>query len=255
MSTRLLRILALATAMIIVTAGTPNRAAASPSRTPSLAVAAAAPGVVSGQLTGDGAPIPGVAAELVLLTFPLVVARAISDADGRFRIDPAPVGDYRLRFTFPGGLVQYYPHETDPERATIVNIIDGNQLVLDDTVVPHGSLAGHITTDAGDPAAAAIVGLVRPDGSQFSTVLTNRDGSYLFAYLPAGTFSAFVGAAETAAPRQWAHRHKTRAEADPVVVAVGPPTALDERLLPLGTITGQFTGADGQVSVFAHSTT
>ena len=206
MSTRLLRILAMATAMIMVTAGTPDRATAVASRTPTIAPAAAAPGVVSGQITGGDGPIAAVAAELVLLAFPLVVARAISDADGQFRLDPAPVGDYRLRFTFPGGLVQYYPHETDPERATIVNIIDGNQLVLDDTVVPHGSLAGSITTDAGDPAPAAIVGLVRPDGSQFSTVLANRDGSYLFAYLPAGTFRAFVGAAETAAPRQWAHR-------------------------------------------------
>ena len=104
-------------------------------------------------------------------------------------------------------------------------------------------------------APAAIVGLVRPDGSQFSTVLTDRDGSYVFAYLPAGTFRAFVGAAETAAPRQWTHRHKTRTEADPVVVAIGQQTALDERLLPLGTIMGQFTGVDGQVSVLAHSTT
>jgi protocatechuate 3,4-dioxygenase beta subunit len=257
MSTRLLRILAMATTMIIVAAGTANRAEASAGRTPSFvpAAAAAAPGVVSGRITDGDDPIPGVTAELVLLTFPLVLVRAVSDADGGFRLEPAPVGDYRLRFTFPGGLVQYYPHETDPERATIVNIIDGDQLVLDDTVVPHGSLAGSITTDGGEPAPAAIVGLVRPDGSQFSTLLTNRDGSFVFAYLPAGTFSAFIGAAETAAPRQWAHRHKTRAEADPVVVAIGQQTTLDERLLPLGTITGQFTGVDGQVSVFAHSTT
>jgi hypothetical protein len=246
MSTRLLRILAMVvTAMIVATSPAAQAVAST----------AAAPGVVSGRITDGDAPVPGVAAELVLLTFPLVRARAVSDADGQFRLDPAPVGDYRLRFTFPGGLVQYYPQQTDSERATIVNIVDGDQLVLNDSVVPHGSLAGRITTDSGDPAPSAIVGLVRPDGTQLSTVLTDRAGSYVFAYLPAGTFRAFVGAAETAAPQQWTHRHKTRAEADPVVVTVGQQTTLDERLLPLGTVTGQFTGVDGQVSVIAHSTT
>lgn len=233
MSARLFGAALLAVTMIAATA-TPGYAAE-----PTPAPAAG----ISGQLTEGAEPVAGVSVLLQLSLYPALVARTVTDSAGMFRLAGVRPGQYKLRFEFPGGLVQFYPGKTDFAAAAVINLTDGQDVAVAESVVPHGSLGGHITTSTGAEAPGARVELTQLNGSPVSNSVADEHGAYAFAYVPAGSFKLSVAATQYGAPRQWAHQRRTSAAADPVVVAVGPRTVLDEALLPLGTITGRYTDA------------
>jgi hypothetical protein len=221
--------------------------------------AAAAPttGTVAGSVTDGATPVMNAAVDL-LLPDNRIVAQARTDADGRFRLAEVRPGTYVLRFSLPGGLVQFLPGRLSRADAKPIQVRAGREFTVDETVLPHGTLAGRITTDVGAPAPGARVRLHRTDGVQVSTVLADRDGNYGFAYPPNGRFVLAVAVAGRGAPDQWVPRRRVRAEAARIDLAPGADVRRDERLLPLGTLTGRFT-RDGvpvaNVTVVAHSPT
>ena len=243
MSVRLLRACGavfLAVTMSAATA-TPGYAAdPTPSPTPAA--------TISGQFTEGADPVPGVAVLLQLSVYPALVARTVTDSAGAFRLDGVRPGQYKLRFELPGGLVQFYPQKTDFAAATVITVTDGQDVAISESVVPHGSLGGHITTSTRAEAPNARVELTKSDGLPFSATVADDHGAYAFAYVPAGSFKVTVALAQYGAPRQWAHQHRRFADADPVAVAVGPRTVMDEALLPLGTIVGRYTNAAGPIA-------
>jgi hypothetical protein len=198
-------------------------------------------GTVAGTLTDGPTAVADAAVDLVLPPYGVSLGQTRTDAAGRFRLGGVRPATYTLRFTLPGGLVQFHPGVADIAAATQFAVAAGQDVTIDEAVMAHGTLGGRITTDGGAPAAGARVRLNRTDGPPVFTVLTDANGDYRFAYPPAGRFRLAVAAAERGATDQWAHRQRTPSAADPVVITAGQHTTVDERLLPVGAITGRFT--------------
>ncbi|GAA3453696.1 carboxypeptidase regulatory-like domain-containing protein [Dactylosporangium matsuzakiense] len=231
----------------LVIAAIAGLVAALPAPPPALA---AGPGAVAGSLGEAGAPVAGATVSLLLDTFPVSLATTVTGAGGTFRLEGVAPGTYRLKFSLPGGLEQFYPGRTDFAAATSITVADGQTTGgIDDTVIAHGSLAGHVTTATGAPAAGALVGIARPgSAADLARVLTDDSGGYRLPYVAAGSYREFVSAAERGAPRQWVRGQKLATLADTVTVAAGRSTTVDEALLPLATISGRFTDAAGPVA-------
>jgi protocatechuate 3,4-dioxygenase beta subunit len=208
---------------------------------------AAGTGSISGQITDAGTPLAGVTVSVDLSVYPAAVAQGTTDATGSFHISVAP-GAYKLQFDLPGGFRQFYPHVTDFAAATVLTVVDGADTAVTEVVAPHGSVAGQITTNAGAIVPGAYVGLVQLSGLPLANVLADQDGRYTFPYVTAGRYDLTVGAATTGAPRQWAHGHRIRTEADHISVTAGQTSTVDERLLPLGRIRGTFSGTAGPLA-------
>ncbi|HEU5107718.1 MAG TPA: carboxypeptidase-like regulatory domain-containing protein [Micromonosporaceae bacterium] len=202
-------------------------------------------GSVTGTLADGATPVADAVVDLVLPPYGASVRQARTDAAGRYRLDGVTPATYTLRFSLPGGLVQFHPGVVDLADATSFAVAAGAEVVVDEAVMAHGTLGGRVTTDSGAPAPGARVRLHRATGGPLVTVLTDADGDYRIPYPPNGTFALAVAAAERGATDQWAPRRRTRAEAGPVVITAGQHTTVDERLLPVGTISGRFT-RDGE---------
>jgi hypothetical protein len=216
-------------------------------------------GSVAGTLTDGATPVAGTTVELLVLPYGVAVRQARTDAAGAFRIPEAPPRTYVLRFKLPGGLVQFHPAVPDPNSATQVAVVAGAETTVRESVMPHGTLGGHVSTDSGDPAPGARIELHRiTGGGPLATVLTDDDGNYLVNHPPTGQLRIAVAAAQRGATNQWAHRRRGYTEADPVTISAGRHTTVDERLFPSGVVTGRFT-RDGapvaNVVVYATSQT
>jgi hypothetical protein len=210
--------------------------------------AAAGTGSVSGQISDAGVPIAGVTVGIDLSVFPVAIATGTTDATGSFHIN-VPAGLYKVKFALPGGLTQFYPHVTDFNAATQLTVVEGQDTAVTETVVvPHGSLAGQITTSTGAVASGAFVGLAQPGGPPVANVTADQNGRYVFPYVAAGSYDVTAGATASGAPHQWVHGHKSQAQADPIAVVVGQVSTVDEQLLPLGRVRGTFTDGNGPVS-------
>lgn len=212
-------------------------------------------GAVAGSLTDGSTPVIDAAVDL-LLPDNRIVARDRTDTDGRFRLPDVQPDAYLLRFSLPGGLVQYTPGRVNRNDAKPLRVRAGGTFAVDELVVPHGTLGGRITTDAGAPAPGARVRLHRTDGVAVSTTGTDAAGDYRFPYPPNGQFVLAVAAAQRGATDQWAPRRRSRAQAARITLAPGADIRTDERLLPSGALTGRFTRDGGPVAnvvVVAHS--
>ena len=203
-------------------------------------------GSITGLILDAGAPVPNVTVSLQLTFAPATIAQTVSDADGQFRFEAAP-GFYKVRFDFVGGLVQFLPGTTDFNAATEVEVLAGLSVPVEDSVIPHGSLVGQITNSAGEPATNAVVGITRLDGVPITTVAVDRTGHYELPFVTPRTVNVFASAARASAPRQWVPQQKSRADADAFAVTVGQTTTVDEKLLPLGAVSGRFVSAAGPV--------
>ncbi|MBF9128799.1 carboxypeptidase regulatory-like domain-containing protein [Plantactinospora sp. S1510] len=216
-------------------------------------------GSVSGTLADGATPVADTIVELVVLPYGVAVRQTRTDAAGAFRIPEVPPRTYLLRLRLPGGLVQFHPAVPELNAATPIDVVAGADTTIRESVMPHGTLGGHVSTDSGEPAPGARIELYRiTGGGPLTTVLADADGNYLVKYPPAGQFRIAVAAAERGATNQWAHRRRSYTEADPVTITAEQHTTVDERLLPSGVVTGRFT-RDGvpvaNVVVYATSQT
>ena len=258
MSTRRLR-LTLAAALVTVAAlgltGVPARAEPT---APATTAPATSGGAISGRLMDGDVGVAGASVSAITTASPWPVQTVVTDADGRFRLADLRPFNYKVRFVLPGGLLtQYYPGWPDLDSADILTLPQGAERSIVEQVVEHGSLGGHITTATGAPAPRAWLTLVDSQGQQRGTAEADAAGAYRFGYLPVGPYRLSVAASRVGAPTQWLHGHLDRVDADAVTVNAGPQTTVDERLLPLGEISGTFTeaGRPLAVSVEADSTT
>ncbi|MGN9891472.1 carboxypeptidase-like regulatory domain-containing protein [Micromonospora sp. L31] len=77
-----------------------------------------------------------------------VVARAVDDSwrggvmavDGEYRLDRVPPGDYRVYFYAAGRTRQFHPGVATAEEAAIVHVAEGGTTVVDERLVPAGSV-------------------------------------------------------------------------------------------------------------------
>ena len=163
------------------TTGSVSGAHAEPPTTGSVSGTLAEPpttGSVSGTLADGGTPVPDAVVELVIPPYGVAIKQARTDAAGAFRLADAPPRDYALRFRLTGGLTQFHPAVVDLAQARLVTVVAGAEAVVQESVMPHGTIGGRITTDTGAPAAGARVELHRiTPGGALATALADA-GAY-----------------------------------------------------------------------------
>jgi hypothetical protein len=222
------------------------------------ASARAGTGTVTGHFTDGGTPIPDAAVALYDLDFNQV-RDTTTDAEGAFALTDVPVGEYKLSFSIIGVITQFAFGKTESfEGADIITVSDGEVTTVDDTLAPHGAISGRVTDSAGAPVPLPIVSAFGVECCFSASVQGDDAGNYTLGFLPAGSYVVqFRARFET--PFQYAHQKRDSSDADPIAVVNGETTALDEQLLPTGTIRGRFTKqgepiADANVDVFDPTT-
>jgi hypothetical protein len=203
-----------------------------------------ATGRIVGSIRNGDQPVPGATVEAVDAGSPwgsVAVATSLTDATGGFQLSGVPAGSWLLRTTMPGGwLVQFYPATQDPTKTAVaITLTAGQTRTINDGVLPHGTITGQITTNSGAPAAGAYVGVSHPEYTIRTT--TDADGRYLLDYLIPGSLSVYAMRGLSAPVDYVAGSGKT------VPLAAGQLLNLDDRLLPVGAITGTYTGTQGPI--------
>jgi len=216
-------------------------------------------GSVAGTLADGPTAVADASVDLVILPIGVAIKQTRTDAAGAFRFADVQPRAYGLRFRLPGGLTQFHPSVPDLASAVQVTVVAGVETAVREPVLPHGTLGGRITTDAGEAAPGARVQLYAvTGGAALASVLTDVNGDYHINYPPTGQLRVTVAAAERGATSQWTYRRRSPAQADPVTVTPGRHTVVSERLFPSGLITGRFTRNGipvANVVVYAYSQT
>jgi hypothetical protein len=137
--------------------------------------------IVQGQITSNGAPVPHA---IVVVDYKHANVGAIADAQGRFRVEGAPIGHTDV-FTFGDGYI--YDH--------------GGYPLLRAGTNDHSRKLIHVGRTPGQPTVAAIAwpaGPVKPGGSvSISATWTSHDATGLsdeiFVFVPEFVHPALFG--------------------------------------------------------------
>lgn len=160
-------------------------------------------GSVSGAVVDeDGEPVPNAQAELVGIDGAEVRVLDI-DSDGSIRGD-VPAGEYTLRVDVPEG------YEPPADFQVIVRPQESVELGHITASRLPGSVSGVVRSGLYGPIAQAEVTLVPDGGGEVYEAMTDTDGNFVIADLPAGEYVASVFAPGAQMP------------VDPVYVSVHP---------------------------------
>jgi hypothetical protein len=159
-------------------------------------------GTITGTVTDNGAP-----ASFVQLTFRRVTVQLNRN-----------------------GLVQYIPGQLSEAQAQQCVIGEGTT-VLNEQLLPTGTVTGRLTLPGGAGVAWASVNLNGTAGSVSAG--TDFNGNYTVRAYPGDYTVAF----QTPYGRQWEDGRSSAAAADPVTVVANSTITVDEVLAPFGTVT------------------
>jgi hypothetical protein len=163
------------------------------------------PATVHGTLTGgDGSPQAGYQVTVALASYDnWVQFNATTDADGTWTVDGVPPGDYRVSFVGPdGGRSQWAYGKSSEETATLIPVVAGGDLTVDDTWLAGATLVVNaVDAVTGVPVNDYCVWIPSPgDGSGCATtgsqiVITDLPGgSYEMSATPGdGSYYLFTG--------------------------------------------------------------
>src|SRR5690606_34584255 len=84
-------------------------------------------------------------------------AFTFTDADGFWRLTDLPVDDYRVRFEPPDGPAQYAFGKWEFFEADLIPVVADQETIVDDQLLPFGTITGQLLDSNGDPAAFASV--------------------------------------------------------------------------------------------------
>ncbi|MEU7822717.1 carboxypeptidase-like regulatory domain-containing protein [Catellatospora sp. NPDC049133] len=205
--------------------------------------AAPGTGAISGRLTDNGTPVAGAAVD----AYGEGYGSAVTDADGRYRItELAPGSDYRVYFMPQGRMPQYAHRAVNWDTATPITVNAGAETVVDDSLIPVGTVTGRLTRPDGSPIPWCWVSIATPDNGSLADVLTDQNGEYTLQ-APAGPQRIrFSGPIAT----QYAPGKREYGEAGVYQVVAGETITVDETSLPVGTVTGRVTRTDGSPVVW-----
>ncbi|MEV0728471.1 carboxypeptidase regulatory-like domain-containing protein [Polymorphospora sp. NPDC050346] len=231
---RSLRWTTLASALVL----TATVALAPPSADP--AAANPATGTITGHLTDEtGAPL--VEASVTAYDDEInPVASGQTDSAGRYSLD-VPPGTYRVRI-LADDFGQWIPQQQYAETAQEFAVTSGGTVVVDDSLVPTGSIAGRIVNQAGQPVRDHEVA-TRNQGQWGPTARTDNNGNYRISRVFPGDY--LVGVRHPANIYQWAPGQLAENLATVFTVSVGNQTTVNETLLGSGSVAGRFLDATG----------
>ncbi|WP_155369367.1 carboxypeptidase regulatory-like domain-containing protein [Catellatospora vulcania] len=202
------------------------------------AQAAPATGTITGQLTDHGVPVAGVAVDAYGESY----GSAVTDEDGRYRIaDLVPGNDYRVYFMPPGRLPQYAHRAVDWDSGTPITVTSGAETVVDDSLIPVGTITGRVTRPDGSPIAWCWVSVALPDANSITGTYTDQNGYYTLSSPTGPQRLRFTGPIA----EQYAPGKREYSEAGLYEVVEGQTITVDETALAVGTVAGRVTRVDG----------
>jgi hypothetical protein len=208
-------------------------------------------GGITGTVTDGGSGLPG-ALVSVIGTGGATVGSATTRFDGTYTVAGVPVGSYKVRFSDPGYVTQFFSDQQTLSTATTASVTTGGTTTgVDAAMIRAGQVAGTVT-DANGPAQNVEVAAYDGSGNQVNAACTAADGTYTITDLPAGSYSiGFDTAGDGQCPTtnylgQYWDATSTRSGANPVAVTPGATTmGVDATMLPAGQITGTVSDANG----------
>jgi hypothetical protein len=157
------------------------------------------------------------------------IVEATTDADGGFRMR-LYAGQYRVSFRLADGLTQCAPRSVEATLAKVFTVAADGEVVVEETLLPTGTMSGRFFLADGGPLVAARVTVETPGGTQVAHVSTGADGAVSIGRLFAGPYVVVLTG------YQYVRGELTRERADVVTVAPGRHTIVEDRLLPTGTV-------------------
>ena len=189
-----------------------------------------APGSFTGRVTtAQGLPAAGVA---VYATNQFGSQFSQTDANGQYTVKVFP-GTYQLQFQHGESLSQWAHGQLSQSTAQSFTVASGATAVVDEQLLPTGTIAGHLTDSNGQPVQFA--GISITDGTHFFfSHVFNGDwqteiypGTYIVDFHPFGSPTG----------DQWATGKTSAAMADHFTVQAGQTTRVDDQLAAPGTVT------------------
>jgi hypothetical protein len=192
---------------------------------------------VAGTVTDrqTGAPVPGACVTVVLAADGTTKAEACGDAAGRYEIPALPGDNYKIRIRAAGYAEQWAYDKPDFLNAQTFWLSgDFTQPVDAKLRAGSGMVRGRITNEDGSASQSAVT-VERTDDYWNAVTYTDTAGNYQLANVPPGPYR--VSISDNVHPIQWAHGKESPDTADVFTVADGGTTVVDERYLPLATVT------------------
>ncbi|MFC7482003.1 carboxypeptidase regulatory-like domain-containing protein [Luedemannella flava] len=188
---------------------------------------------VTGQLTGNGQPVPF--AQVYLHDAVTDdVTYAFTDSDGRYSARLRP-GRYKVSFVLENGLIQWAHQARTKADATVFTFAEGDN-VLDEAMLPTATIRGQLTDSYGYPVTSGTVEI--SGGGEFFNAYLDWNGEWSATVVPGSYKVRFM----TDTANQWAYGKTTAQAADTVTVAAGDTAVVDDALLPPGSMA--ITAAD-----------
>ncbi|MFU8854511.1 carboxypeptidase-like regulatory domain-containing protein [Micromonospora sp. SL1-18] len=201
---------------------------------------AADTGSITGQLTDGGAPVTGGAVYLYGDDVDHWDYASL-DGQGHYAFDVVPPGRYRVNFEAGGHPTQFAYGKTDWSSANLITVTAGGATVVNDELLPVGTITGRLVDRTGAPVPFVLVSAEATDYSSYGYGSTGPDGTFDFQVVPGsyrvrfdvGTFS------------QYAYGTLDSDAAAVFAVTAGGTVTVNDTLVPTGTVAGRFTDTSG----------
>jgi hypothetical protein len=190
-----------------------------------------APGTFTGRVTtADGLPAANVE---VFASSQFQSRFTVTDSNGVYSVPVFP-GSYQISFQRePSNLTQWAHGHTTPTGAPFFPVASGETAVVDEQLLPTGTLAGHLNDSNGQPVQFGSVSIAG-NGLGFGANIFNGDwqtdvypGTYTVSFSVFGNVNGV----------QFATGKTSAADADQFTVQVGQTTRVDDTLAVPGTVT------------------
>ncbi|GIG01548.1 hypothetical protein Cci01nite_66410 [Catellatospora citrea] len=192
-------------------------------------------GTIKGHLTSNGQPVAGVQVD----TYGDSWGSALTDAAGAYEITGLSPGPYGVVFRAPGRPEQFAYGATDWSSAAEIPVTAGGVTTVDDELLPYATFTGRFTDAAGEGLSVNVSAI--SDTGQTSGVWAG-DGTYTLGVFPGRYRLQFMRDFEQP---QWAPGARSAEDAAVFEISAGQTVTVNETQLPVGSVAGQITTADG----------
>ena len=182
-----------------------------------------------------------------------------ADNAGNYELPYLPAGSFKLSFSNPDTIDQWFENASSSETATPVTVTAGGvPAVANATLVKGASISGKVTAPAGVDLNQTIVLAYKDgtlDGSE-GTSWVNGDGTYSIGGLAAGSYKLQFYGYDSGGLEQWYPNAPSHETATFLTVASGQAiSGINATLVKGATISGKVTAPPGvdlaQVTVYA----
>ncbi|MFD2766723.1 carboxypeptidase-like regulatory domain-containing protein [Micromonospora eburnea] len=201
---------------------------------------AASTGSITGQLTDGGAAVTGGSVYL----YGDDVDHwdyAWLDDQGRYAFDAVPPGQYRVSFEAWGHPTQFAYGKSDWSSANLITVTAGGATVVNDELLPSGTITGRLVDRTGAPAPFVFVSAEATDYSSYGYGSTGPDGTFDIQVVPGKYRVRF----DVGGFGQFAYGTLDSAAAAVFAVTAGGTVTVNDTLVATGTVAGRFTDTSG----------